>query len=152
MPRAMAPPPSNEFSVKLTKPFSGSPSHIIEVIGELHRPASIKDIHYDQKHSHTEKVGDVPTDDVQELLRLVTELRGFPSHPSEDIYGQDVKVDFNTFDIQWSNEDEDTSDSVKEIAGEEKDDFKRIAQSIEALARWADPFPWSGGMIVLTCA
>jgi len=78
----------------------------------------------------------VPAEDVNELMSLISTLRGFPSHPSKDIYEQDVKVDFNTFEIQWSNEDEDSSaDTVKEIAGEQKDDFKRIAESIEALAR-----------------
>ena len=50
--------------------------------------------------------------------------------------GHNVKVDFNTFDIQWSNEDEVNDDAINEIAGEQKDDFKRIADSIEALARY----------------
>lgn len=69
-------------------------------------------------------------------MSLISTVRGFPSHPSEDVYGQDAKVDFNTFEIQWSNEDEDPSaGSVSEIAGEQKDDFKRIVQSIEALGR-----------------
>lgn len=69
-------------------------------------------------------------------MELVQQLRGFPSHPSKDIYGADVKVDFNTFEIQWSNGDDDPAgDTVAEIAGEQKDDFKRIADSIEALAR-----------------
>lgn len=45
-------------------------------------------------------------------------------------------MDFNTFDIQWSNGDDDSAaDTVNEIAGEQKDDFKRIADSIDALAR-----------------
>ncbi|KAI7381988.1 hypothetical protein KC336_g18715, partial [Hortaea werneckii] len=44
--------------------------------------------------------------------------------------------DFNTFEIQWSNVDEDpTAGEVSEIAAEQKDDFKRVADSIEALAR-----------------
>lgn len=70
---------------------------------------------------------------MKELLSLVSQLRGFPSHPSKDVYGLDVKVDFNTFDIQWSNADDDSV--VDEIAGEQKDDFKRITDSIEALSR-----------------
>ena len=74
------------------------------------------------------------SDDVKELMDLVGALRGFPSSDSEDIYGADVKVDFNTMEIQWSNGDDDSVD-VKEIAGEQKDEFKRVADSIEALAR-----------------
>ena len=73
---------------------------------------------------------------MKELLSLVSQLRGFPSDASKDIYGYDTKVDFNTFDIQWSNGDDDSAaDTVNEIAGEQKDDFKRIADSIDALAR-----------------
>ena len=69
-------------------------------------------------------------------MTLVSALRGFPSHATKDVYGQDVKVDFNTFEIQWSNQDEDSvADAVSEIAAEQKDEFKRIADSIEALAR-----------------
>ena len=69
-------------------------------------------------------------------MSLITELRGFPSDESKDIYGADVKLDFNTFEIQWSNADEDPAgDTVKEIAQEQKDDFKRIADSIENLGR-----------------
>lgn len=78
----------------------------------------------------------LPRDDVKELLRLVGALRGFPSNASKDIYGADVKVDFNTVEIQWSNGDDDpAADVVNEIAGEQKDEFKRVADSIEALAR-----------------
>lgn len=77
-----------------------------------------------------------PSDDVNELLALVSSLRGFPSHATEDVYGFDTKVDFNTFVIQWSNEDEDsTADVVSEIAVEQKDSFKRIVDSVEALGR-----------------
>lgn len=69
-------------------------------------------------------------------MSLISTLRGFPSHPSEDVYGCDVKLDFNTFEIQWSNQDDDpTANEVSEIAGEQKDDFKRIADSVEALGR-----------------
>ena len=67
-------------------------------------------------------------------MTLVGALRGFPSSDKQDIYGADVKVDFNTMEIQWSNGDDDSVD-VNEIAGEQKDEFKRIADSIEALAR-----------------
>ncbi|KAK5130221.1 hypothetical protein LTR08_002306 [Meristemomyces frigidus] len=136
MPRAVAPPPSGEFTVKLTKPWSGQPTHTIEVIGEPSRSASVRVVHYSGHAKSNEKVGEMPKDDVHELMRLVQELRGFPSSPSKDIYEADAKVDFNTFDIQWSNEDEDPeADVIKEIAFEQKDDFKRIVDSIEALGR-----------------
>lgn len=73
---------------------------------------------------------------MKELLNLIGALRGFPSSASEDIYGADVKVDFSTMEIQWSNGDDDSAaDVVNEIAGEQKDEFKRIADSIDALAR-----------------
>lgn len=69
-------------------------------------------------------------------MSLVSTLRGFPSHPSKDVYGFDTTIDLNTFEIQWSNNDEDpAANEVNEIAGEQKDDFKRIASSIDALAR-----------------
>jgi hypothetical protein len=69
-------------------------------------------------------------------MTLVSVLRGFPSQSGTDVYGQDVKLDFNTFEIQWSNADDDSAaDVVNEIAGEQKDEFKRVADSIEALAR-----------------
>lgn len=68
-------------------------------------------------------------------MSLISTLRGFPSHESKDIYGLDVKVDFNTVEIQWSNQDEDPAAVGVEVAGEQKDDFKRIVDSIEALAR-----------------
>lgn len=154
MPRQSAPPPSGEFSVRLNKPFSGkgecisitpdhaantqkgTPTHTVEVIGEPNRPASVKITQYTGSTQSSEKAGDVPKDDVQELLSLVSTLRGFPSHPTKDVYGFDTKLEFNTFDIQWSNEDEDpTAGDVSEIAAEQKDDFKRIADSIEALGR-----------------
>jgi hypothetical protein len=78
----------------------------------------------------------VNRDDVQELMDLVSTLRGFPSHPSQDVYGANVKLDFNTFEIQWSNQDDDPAgNEVSEIADEQKDDFQRIVDSIEALAR-----------------
>ncbi|CAK4032065.1 Hypothetical predicted protein [Lecanosticta acicola] len=136
MPRQVAPPPSGEFTVRLSKPFSGTPTHTVEVIGEPNRPAVIRSSQHDGGNKSSEKSGDVPKDDVQELMNLMNTLRGFPSHPSKDVYGFDTKVDFNTFEIQWSNEDDDpTAGDVSEIAGEQKDDFKRVADSIEALAR-----------------
>lgn len=193
MPRAVAPPPSGEFQVKLSKPFAGQyrtdrrrrkkrkteflrvlilpsfpsvgePKLTIEVLGEPNRSAVIRQTHYTGNNKSSEKTGDVSScvvpafqqntallnpihpsihltqinvysssDDVNELLKLVQELRGFPSSASKDIYGADVKVDFNTFDIQWSNDEEEASEG--DVEKEQKDDFKRIADSIEALAR-----------------
>ncbi|EMF17971.1 uncharacterized protein SEPMUDRAFT_146863 [Sphaerulina musiva SO2202] len=133
MPRAVAPPPSGEFQVKLSKPFAGEPKLTIEVLGEPNRSAVIRQTHYTGNNKSSEKTGDVSSDDVNELMKLVQELRGFPSSASKDIYGADVKVDFNTFDIQWSNDEEEASEG--DVEKEQKDDFKRIADSIEALAR-----------------
>ncbi|KAJ4323842.1 hypothetical protein N0V94_001626 [Neodidymelliopsis sp. IMI 364377] len=136
MPRQVAPPPSGEFQVTLSKPFSGTPTHQVEVIGGHNGSASVRQTHSSNNGTSDEKTGEVPADDVKELLSLVSALRGFPSSDKKDIYGADVKVDFNTMEIQWSNGDDDSaSDVVNEIAGEQKDEFKRVADSIEALAR-----------------
>ncbi|KAK7185119.1 hypothetical protein DPSP01_012463 [Paraphaeosphaeria sporulosa] len=136
MPRQVAPPPSGEFQVVLSKTFSGTTTHQIEVIGELNRSAIIQRTEHSGSGSSSEKTGDVPADDVQELLSLVSQLRGLPSHASKDIFGLDTKVDFNTFELQWSNGDEDSAaGAVNELASEQKDDFKRIVESIDALAR-----------------
>lgn len=66
-------------------------------------------------------------------MTLMNTVRGFPSHPSKDVFGLDTKLDLNTFEIQWSNEDDDAA--AGDVAGETKDDFKRVVDSIEALAR-----------------
>ncbi|KAF3052379.1 hypothetical protein E8E11_011205 [Didymella keratinophila] len=115
-------------------PFSGTPTVQIEVIGGHNGSASIRRTNTSDNGTSDEKKGDVPADDVKELMNLVGALRGFPSSDKKDIYGADVKVDFNTMKIQWSNGDDD-SVGVNEIAGEQKDEFKRVADSIEALAR-----------------
>ena len=73
-------------------------------------------------------------DYVNELMSLISTCRGFPSHQSDDIYGFNAKLDFNTFEIQWSNQEDDPT-GVAEVAGETKDDFKRVIDSIEALGR-----------------
>ena len=75
-------------------------------------------------------------DDVNELMALISTCRGFPSHSTKDVYGHDTRLDFSTFELQWSNQDDDpTASTVSEIAPEQKDGFKRVADSIEALAR-----------------
>ena len=67
---------------------------------------------------------------------MISIVRGFPSHSSEDIYGIDTRLDFTTFEIQWSNQEDDpTATEVSELAAEQKDEFKQVADSIEALSR-----------------
>lgn len=66
-------------------------------------------------------------------MSLVNQLRGFPSHPSDDIYGLNIRLEFNTFEIQWSNEDDDSVADTLE--SETKQTFKDVADSIESLGR-----------------
>ena len=132
----MAPPPSGEFTIRLQKPFSGSPTHTVEVIGEPNRPAVIRSSQHEGTNKTSEKSGDVPKDDVNELMTLVNQLRGFPSHASKDVYGHDVYFELNTFEIQWANKDEDpTASDISELAAEQKQTFKDVVDSFEALAR-----------------
>lgn len=152
----MAPPPSGEFTVRLQKPFDGKfikfympnqqrnqltstqgqPTHTVEVIGEPNRPAVIRSSQYEGSIKSSEKSGDVPKDDVTELMTLVNQLRGFPSHQTKDVYGLNVYFELNTFEIQWANKDEDpTANEVSEIAAEQKQTFKDVVDSFEALAR-----------------
>jgi hypothetical protein len=42
MPRQTAPPPSGEFRVALIKPFLGTATHTVEIIGEPNRPSTVK--------------------------------------------------------------------------------------------------------------
>lgn len=72
-------------------------------------------------------------DDAQELMRLITQLRGFPTSSSSDIYGLDTRLEFSTFEIQWTNDDDDTGSS--EATEENKTTFKDVADSIDALGR-----------------
>lgn len=75
-------------------------------------------------------------DDVNELMNVINQVRGFPSHQSKDVYGFDTRVEFNTFEIQWSNQDEDpTAGDVSEVASETKSTFKDVVDSLEALGR-----------------
>lgn len=75
-----------------------------------------------------------PRDDVRELMSLISTLRGFPSSENTDIYGLDTKLDFATFEIQWSNQEDDPA-AAATVEGEQKDEFKRVVGSIEALGR-----------------
>ena len=58
------------------------------------------------------------------------------SASSKDVYGVNAYLELNTFEIQWANKDEDsTANEVSEIAPEQKQTFKDVVDSIEALAR-----------------
>jgi hypothetical protein len=74
-------------------------------------------------------------DDVRELMSLINSLRGFPSDDNKDVYGRDTKLDFATFEIQWSNQEDDPAAVGGEVAGEQKEEFGRVVESVEALAR-----------------
>ncbi|KAK4982911.1 hypothetical protein LTR66_009042 [Elasticomyces elasticus] len=132
MPRIMAPPPSGEFEVRLIKPFSGPASHTVEVIGEPNRSATVH-VSDHSDGSEKKKTGTMPKDDVNELMNLINQLRGFPSHPSDDIYGLDARVELNTMEIQWTNESDDSVQS--EVTAETKETFKEIVDSLMALGR-----------------
>ncbi|KAK8194196.1 hypothetical protein M8818_007384 [Zalaria obscura] len=133
MPRQVAPPPSGEFIVRLQKPFSGTPTHVVEVIGEPNRSASVKVTDQSSDNAITKKTGDCSADDVNELMSLISQLRGFPSHPSKDIYGLDTRLEFNSFEIQWASDEEDSVSD--EVTAENKDTYKQVADSIAALGR-----------------
>lgn len=69
-------------------------------------------------------------------MRLVDQLRGFPSNENNDIYGCDAKLELHTMEIQWTNEEDDpAADVVREVAGEDKQTFKDVIDSIEAAGR-----------------
>lgn len=82
-----------------------------------------------------EKAGDVPKDDVEELMSLVSAVRGFPSHETKDVYGEDARLELTTFDIQWANAEEGGAEGAGGVEGEQREEFARVVQSIEALAR-----------------
>ncbi|KAL8946094.1 MAG: hypothetical protein Q9222_007467, partial [Ikaeria aurantiellina] len=94
----MAPPPSGEFSITLTKPFTTSPSSPptskIEIIGEPNRPATINVTSHVGAQSQTliAKEGACDAEDVNELMDLVKPLQGLPSSPDKDIYGVDARL------------------------------------------------------------
>ena len=67
-------------------------------------------------------------------MSLISTPHRYPSDHNKNNYGLDTKLDFATFEIQLSNQ-EDEPAATAEVAGEQKDDFKRVADSIEALAR-----------------
>jgi hypothetical protein len=68
-------------------------------------------------------------------MSLISTLRGFPSDETKDVYGLNTKLDFATFEIQWSNQEDDPAAVGGEVGGEQKDEFKRVVDSVEALGR-----------------
>ncbi|KAI4087033.1 MAG: hypothetical protein LQ344_007090 [Seirophora lacunosa] len=142
MPRSMAPPPSGEFSVTLTKSFSlSSPSaEKIEIIGEPNRPATVHVTSHAGAQAQTllAKEGSLQADDVNELLSLVTPLGGFPSKAGEDVYGLDARLVLSTFEVQWDNGEDAGAGTIGGEEGpteENKQTFRDVVESIEALAR-----------------
>lgn len=69
-------------------------------------------------------------------MRLVSQLRGFPSHETKDIYGLDTRLELHTLEIQWTNEEDDpAADSVNDVPSETKQTFKDVVDSINAAGR-----------------
>ncbi|KAL8640001.1 MAG: hypothetical protein Q9226_008796 [Calogaya cf. arnoldii] len=132
----MAPPPSGEFSIRLTKPFTATPSSKIEIIGEPNRPASIKHTTHVGAQAQTLiiKEGSINKEDSNELMDLIKPLAGFPSDPDKDVYGLDARLDVATFEVQWDNGEE-VEGGKEDPTEENKQTFKDVVESIEALTR-----------------
>ncbi|KAI4264153.1 MAG: hypothetical protein L6R42_000734 [Xanthoria sp. 1 TBL-2021] len=138
MPRSMAPPPSGEFSIRLTKPFTQTPTSKIEIIGEPNRPANIKHTTHVGAQNQTLiiKEGSIDAEDSNELMDLIRPLAGLPSDPNEDVYGLDARLAVATFEVQWDNGEEVEGAEAKSNPTEEnKQMFKDVVESIEALTR-----------------
>jgi hypothetical protein len=76
------------------------------------------------------------SDDVQELMRLISQLRGFPSHETKDVYGLDQVLELHTLEINWCNQESDpAANEIAEISYETKQTFKDVVDSISAAAR-----------------
>ncbi|KAM0802684.1 hypothetical protein BDR22DRAFT_117596 [Usnea florida] len=138
MPRAMAPPPSGEFSIRVTQSFNQSPTKKIEIIGEPNRPASVKVTDHTGKDNQNilVKTGDISSEDVNELLAVVRPLEGLPTNPSQDIYGFDTRIILSTFEVQWDNGEEvEGAEAVTNPTDENKQTFKDVMDSILTLAR-----------------
>ena len=135
MPRSMAPPPSGEFSIRLTKSFTATtPTSKIEIIGEPNRPATIKHTTHVGAQAQTLiiKEGAIDAEDSNELMDLIKPLAGLPSDSNKDIYGKDVRLDVATFEVQWNNGEEVEGGEVTE---ENRKTFGDVVESIEALTR-----------------
>jgi len=138
MPRSVAPPPSSEFSIRLTKSFGQTPTEKTEIIGEPNRTANIKITKHVGKDNQTitTKEGSIQSDDVNELLSIVRPLEGLPTNPNEDIYGFDTRIILTTFEVQWDNGEEiEGAGADTNPTEENKQTFKDVLDSITALAR-----------------
>ncbi|KAL8919642.1 MAG: hypothetical protein Q9208_006674 [Pyrenodesmia sp. 3 TL-2023] len=138
MPRIMAPPPSGEFSIRLTKSFNQTPTEKIEIIGEPNRPATIHVTNHVGVQNQTiiAKEGSMSADDVNELLSIVRPLEGLPTNPDEDVYGMDTRMILSTFEVQWDNGEEiEGAEAATNPTEENKQTFKDVVDSINALAR-----------------
>ncbi|KAI4283154.1 MAG: hypothetical protein L6R38_002377 [Xanthoria sp. 2 TBL-2021] len=138
MPRSMAPPPSGEFSIRLTKPFTAPSTSKIEIIGEPNRPATIKHTTHVGAQNQTLiiKEGSINAEDSNELMDLIRPLAGLPSDPNEDVYGLDARLDVATFEVQWDNGEEvEGAEAKSNPTGENKQMFRDVVESIEALTR-----------------
>jgi len=134
----MAPPPSSEFSIRLTKSFGQTPTEKTEIIGEPNRTANIKITKHVGKDNQTTttKEGSIQSDDVNELLSIVRPLEGLPTNPNEDIYGFDTRIILTTFEVQWDNGEEiEGAEADTNPTEENKQTFKDVLDSITALAR-----------------
>ncbi|KAI4090073.1 MAG: hypothetical protein LQ339_008447 [Xanthoria mediterranea] len=140
MPRSMAPPPSGEFSIRLTKPFTATttPTSKIEIIGEPNRPATIKHTTHVGAQAQTLiiKEGAIDAEDSNELMDLIRPLAGLPSDSNKDLYGKDARLDVATFEVQWDNGEEvEGGQEGREVTVENKKTFGDVVESIEALTR-----------------
>ncbi|KAL6715053.1 hypothetical protein ACLMJK_007314 [Lecanora helva] len=138
MPRSMAPPPSGEFSIRITKSFGQTPTHKTEIIGEPNRPANVKITDHVGKDNQTiiTKTGSIQHDDVNVLLDRIRPLEGLPTNPTQDIYGFDTRIIITTFQVQWDNgEEAEGGESNANPTDENKQTFKDVLDSINSLAR-----------------
>lgn len=67
-------------------------------------------------------------------MSLVSQLRGLPTHADKDIYGLDLSLELQTMEIQWANYEE-MQAPANEVPAETKQQFKDVADSIDAAGR-----------------
>ena len=70
-----------------------------------------------------------------ELLSLVQPLSGLPTNSDQDIYGLDTRLVLSTFEAQWDNGEEMEGEANAVPTEENKQTFKDVVDSINALAR-----------------
>ena len=69
-------------------------------------------------------------------MDLIKPLAGFPSDPNSDIYGLDTRLGLATFEVQWDNGEEvEGAEAKSNPTDENKQTFKDVVESIEALTR-----------------